>query len=295
MATFDSKYVNCDVNGTSLLSAEAKLKGIGFIKESLMLKCQHSCSSVMSCKHTCRGKCGSCFNGRFHEDCREPCGRTLVCGHMWVPSRLIVLDWEFEIVFFFTVAKWIVSLPVRPVRNLASISVHTAGVGKCVASRALTVGYSSFWTFSWIAILVGCWHWKHHKEPCGWSCEHVKCTRTCWEPCDRPPCDEVCKLKLICGHDCVGLCGESCPPLCWICHCEQLKEFILFGNEEDEYARGMELFDIFGWEFGTEVVSCVAGSFSYPTAATPLKWKAWISGWKWEAIRELKWNAARVA
>ena len=75
------------------------------------------------------------------------------------------------------------------------------------------------------------------KESCGWTCEHFKCTRKCWQRCDRPPCDQPCKRKLGCGHPCIGLCGEQCPPLCRICNKEQLTEFILYGNEEDDEAR----------------------------------------------------------
>jgi hypothetical protein len=33
----------------------------------------------------------------------------------------------------------------------------------------------------------------------------------CAAPCDRIPCDERCSLKLPCGHQCPGLCGEICP------------------------------------------------------------------------------------
>ena len=55
--------------------------------------------------------------------------------------------------------------------------------------------------------------------------------------CDRPPCNEPCKEKLPCGHSCVGLCGEQCPPLCRVCDYPELTEFCLSGNEEDDDAR----------------------------------------------------------
>ena len=54
--------------------------------------------------------------------------------------------------------------------------------------------------------------------------------------CDRDPCDEPCPKKLKCGHECVGFCGEPCPPLCRHCDKEELTE-IFFGNEDDEDAR----------------------------------------------------------
>ena len=37
--------------------------------------------------------------------------------------------------------------------------------------------------------------------------------------------------------DCVGLCGEQCPPLCRVCDYPELTEFCLSGNEEDDDAR----------------------------------------------------------
>jgi hypothetical protein len=66
-------------------------------------------------------------------------------------------------------------------------------------------------------------------EPCAWACKHHRCSRKCYEPCNRPPvrmpscpsraesglaaqCQEPCDRKLQCGHACVGLCGERCPP-----------------------------------------------------------------------------------
>ena len=42
---------------------------------------------------------------------------------------------------------------------------------------------------------------------------------------------------LRCGHPCVGLCGELCPPLCRVCNKEELVDFMLLGNEEDDDAR----------------------------------------------------------
>ena len=77
-------------------------------------------------------------------------------------------------------------------------------------------------------------------EPCRWKCEHFKCTRLCSEMCDRPPCNEPCKRILKCGHPCIGLCGEKCPTKCRICDREEVCE-ILFGNEEDEDARFIQL------------------------------------------------------
>ena len=57
------------------------------------------------------------------------------------------------------------------------------------------------------------------KEPCAWKCAHHKCDRLCGEPCNRAYCLEACKKKLRCGHYCVGVCGEACPPFCRVAGC----------------------------------------------------------------------------
>ncbi|XP_065567266.1 NFX1-type zinc finger-containing protein 1-like [Artemia franciscana] len=50
--------------------------------EHLLTLCQEPCLGLLSCGHTCFGKCGQCFQGRLHLQCNEKCGRQLVCGHI---------------------------------------------------------------------------------------------------------------------------------------------------------------------------------------------------------------------
>ncbi|GAN10946.1 hypothetical protein MAM1_0435c10496 [Mucor ambiguus] len=52
---------------------------------------------------------------------------------------------------------------------------------------------------------------------CPYICKHYKCTKKCFEICDRPPCNQPCKHILKCSHTCAGLCGEPCPP-CVTCN-----------------------------------------------------------------------------
>ena len=80
------------------------------------------------------------------------------------------------------------------------------------------------------------------QEPCTWKCKHKKCTKTCSEICDRKPCNAPCRIRLRCGHRCVGLCGEKCPRLCRICNKKALTE-IFFGTEDSRRARFIELLD----------------------------------------------------
>ncbi|XP_061745463.1 NFX1-type zinc finger-containing protein 1 isoform X2 [Nerophis ophidion] len=80
------------------------------------------------------------------------------------------------------------------------------------------------------------------KEPCAWQCVHQSCSKLCHEPCDRPPCNQPCTLTLICGHPCIGLCGEKCPSKCRVCHENQVTE-IFFGTEDDPEACFLQLED----------------------------------------------------
>ncbi|KAK3105792.1 hypothetical protein FSP39_005821 [Pinctada imbricata] len=54
--------------------------------------------------------------------------------------------------------------------------------------------------------------------------------------------DHATKKNPTCGHPCVGLCGETCPRLCWICNREELTE-IFFGTEDEPDARFVQLVD----------------------------------------------------
>ena len=119
------------------------------------------------------------------------------------------------------------------------------------------------------------------QEPCGWSCDHFKCTRKCWELCNRPRCDKPCTKRLPCQHRCVGLCGEVCPPLCRVCNKEELTEFVLYGYEEDEDARyilpSLLTLRILQIKYNYILNS---GLYIWKNASTALKSREWITGWE---------------
>ena len=56
------------------------------------------------------------------------------------------------------------------------------------------------------------------EEKCNYKCQHSECFKKCIEICDRKICNEKCKKKQICGHNCIGICGEKCPDICRICN-----------------------------------------------------------------------------
>eukprot|EP00057_Strongylocentrotus_purpuratus_P016845 XP_011671319.1 PREDICTED: NFX1-type zinc finger-containing protein 1 [Strongylocentrotus purpuratus] len=79
-------------------------------------------------------------------------------------------------------------------------------------------------------------------ERCIWRCQHFRCGAQCGKPCDRRACNDPCAVLLKCGHPCIGLCGEPCPKKCRICDKDEVTR-ILFGDEEDNDARFVELED----------------------------------------------------
>ena len=82
------------------------------------------------------------------------------------------------------------------------------------------------------------------RELCRWRCVHDnKCEKTCSEPCDREPCNMPCKKTIEkCKHPCIGMCGEPCPSKCRICDKKEVTD-ILFGTEDEDDARFVELED----------------------------------------------------
>uniref|UniRef100_A0A3P8YD04 RZ-type domain-containing protein n=1 Tax=Esox lucius TaxID=8010 RepID=A0A3P8YD04_ESOLU len=79
-------------------------------------------------------------------------------------------------------------------------------------------------------------------EPCAWQCAHLRCSKLCHEPCDRLPCTQPCNKRLPCGHLCIGLCGDTCPDECRVCHPDEVGE-IFFGTEDDADACFIQLED----------------------------------------------------
>ncbi|XP_021348896.1 NFX1-type zinc finger-containing protein 1-like [Mizuhopecten yessoensis] len=80
------------------------------------------------------------------------------------------------------------------------------------------------------------------NERCEWTCQHYTCTNLCNEPCERPRCNNPCKKRLKCNHQCIGMCGEKCPSLCRVCHRDVVTE-IFFGDEDEPDARFIQLED----------------------------------------------------
>uniref|UniRef100_A0A8C5L5Q0 Zinc finger, NFX1-type containing 1 n=1 Tax=Jaculus jaculus TaxID=51337 RepID=A0A8C5L5Q0_JACJA len=62
-------------------SQQVKCCNVEDIKYGLPVKCTTKCDAILECGHPCPGSCHSCFEGRFHERCQQPCKCLLICAH----------------------------------------------------------------------------------------------------------------------------------------------------------------------------------------------------------------------
>ncbi|KAG8519603.1 NFX1-type zinc finger-containing protein 1 [Galemys pyrenaicus] len=62
-------------------SQQVKCGNVEDIKYGMPVKCTTKCGTILDCGHPCPGSCHSCFQGRFHEHCQQPCKRLLICSH----------------------------------------------------------------------------------------------------------------------------------------------------------------------------------------------------------------------
>uniref|UniRef100_A0A8D1FXU5 RZ-type domain-containing protein n=1 Tax=Sus scrofa TaxID=9823 RepID=A0A8D1FXU5_PIG len=60
---------------------QVKCSSVDGLKYDMPVKCTTKCDTILDCGHPCPGSCHSCFEGRFHERCQQPCKRLLICSH----------------------------------------------------------------------------------------------------------------------------------------------------------------------------------------------------------------------
>uniref|UniRef100_UPI00358FF488 NFX1-type zinc finger-containing protein 1 isoform X1 n=1 Tax=Myxine glutinosa TaxID=7769 RepID=UPI00358FF488 len=213
--------------------------------------CQQQCDQFLSCGHPCQRCCGMaceaqckqkisivqpcghnanvfCHQKESLPACPEKCGTMLDCGHLCTGTCASCYEGRF----------------------------HLACTHSC--SRTLVCGHtcSAACTRDCPPCQLCCQNRCRHSrcrrkcgepcmpcvESCEWKCPHYNCERRCFEPCSRPPCNHPCDKKLVCGHTCIGLCGEPCPNLCRVCNADEVTE-IFFGEEDQEMAQFIQLED----------------------------------------------------
>ncbi|GLG94920.1 Uncharacterized protein GBIM_02000 [Gryllus bimaculatus] len=231
--------------------------------------CLKRCEKKLKCGHLCKRLCH--FEDREHKyyKCHEPCSslkcfqkKLLPCGHSDPRKEKSgpQLDlWSTELAF-------LCQVPCSAVLECGHTCTGTCG--SCRQGRVhLPCKNQSKITLAcghrFVSICNGyvqqceqkCFYECPHamckercgipctpcKEMCTIGCEHSKCNKKCFELCDRRPCFEPCKKLLVCGHKCVGICGEPCPPgpeYCRVCNAQKMKKkdgtgearFVLLSN-----------------------------------------------------------------
>lgn len=73
---------SCKVKVTLMLKCGHSQKDDCFYKTQMeKLECKAPCRHQLLCGHACHGKCGRCYQGRFHSPCFHKCERLLICSH----------------------------------------------------------------------------------------------------------------------------------------------------------------------------------------------------------------------
>ncbi|XP_076063757.1 NFX1-type zinc finger-containing protein 1-like isoform X2 [Oratosquilla oratoria] len=229
-------------------------------KEASAKHCQNKCTLTLECQHQCKARC--C------DPCTNECQQIVKTSKKCPKGHAIGLPCYLK----YTIADeeaWAYCL--EPCGQILDCSHICSGMcGQCLngrlhmpcgepCERQLVCGHVCKEKCSKVCppCQAMCpWKCDHSKcckkcgipcapckESCNWKCAHHSCSNKCGEACSRKPCKKNCKKKLPCGHDCIGFCGDPCPPQCRVCNQEDLEEFILLGNESDEDARFVLLED----------------------------------------------------
>ena len=177
--------------------------------------CNIPCEQKLACGHACTGVCDGCHpldmadNSLQHKICEADCKKTLGCNHQ-CPGGHPCGD------------SSLCSPCSEPCSTKCS---HTSCPLLCSEP------------------CVPC------KLPCSYSCRHVVCTALCSETHYCIPVvshgfpaglvehnaveekEQLCAMKcpklLRCGHPCMGICGEECPPVCAVCKRVRTASYIL--------------------------------------------------------------------
>ena len=196
--------------------------------------CQKQCDKKLSCGHKCANTCDK----ECTEKCKEPVERKYPCGHTNMvpcsstsrerPCRSkcgikLACGHDCEEVCS-TCYSTRIHKPCKYGATIANYCGHVFPV-ECLNLEYTHPGKQP--------CNASCPHLKCSHDcgtecppcmdPCMWSCPHYQCHKLCHEVCDRPPCDERCQMKLNCGHQCFGICGEPCLSFCPLCPKERKK------------------------------------------------------------------------
>ncbi|XP_062608634.1 NFX1-type zinc finger-containing protein 1-like [Saccostrea cucullata] len=164
------------------------------------IECIETVQTKLSCGHICSHPCGL---SQEEINCESRCNATLTCGHPCVGYCQDCRGREFHERCPECCSKQL----------LCSHSCKSELCESCGICNKECENYCDH---------AGCG--KRCFEicdmcilPCSWNCPHHQCSLLCHEICDRPRCSLPCPKKLKCKHNCLGFCGDPCPPYCSQC------------------------------------------------------------------------------
>ena len=183
------------------------------------IKCNEKCEEKLLCGHNCNLKCYEdcysipckakvekilscghkniveCGKKSYELICQEKCGKDLECGHKCKGTCGGCLGGTLHIKCESKCDK------VLPCGHICNQKCSAECICEKKCENICPHGYCDD---KCCDICVAC------KEKCKIGCKHAKCSKKCGELCDRIPCNQRCEKNLKCGHQCYGICGETC-------------------------------------------------------------------------------------
>ena len=213
--------------------------------------CKARCEKILACGHQCSNSCSKeCDVTR----CKEKVQRELLCGHKAkaVECYLTVAQATKDCAYLCDETLTCGHKCSGKCGKCRQGRLHTSCKMKC--TEKLPCGHLCSNKCSEICgpcrekCAYSCEHgWcgnkckeqcKPCKDRCVWKCRHEQCTRLCGNPCNRRRCDKHCNKRLKCGHPCLGLCGETCPPVCHKCDTVRAKVSKIYSDEKCHLPNG---------------------------------------------------------
>ena len=224
------KYIKCEEIVNKKLPCGHIKKGCRCYENIRFIKCEEKCERELECGHICQLKC--------YEDCSsKPCKIKTTfnfCDHINE-----IECYKFKDILQITCKeKCNTNFCNHPCEGTCEKclegSLHIKCYEKC--GKKLFCGHicnqkcfeecfcteNSHKICAHINSTLKCGDKFYCKEKCNIGCKHGKCKKKCGELCERKPCDERCDIRMNCGHQCYGLCGELCPNICRICNPDEI-------------------------------------------------------------------------
>ncbi|XP_061178064.1 NFX1-type zinc finger-containing protein 1-like [Saccostrea echinata] len=222
---------DCPVKVPKIIPSCGHIESVPCSVDENTWTCKSQCGEILPCLHKCKGECGICKLKPTHKKCEETCERRLTCGHF-------ILTKCFEDVETLTCKRECGGdlecghKCSGTCGDCQQSRLHIPCQSKC--GRKLVCGH-----ICTRPCIEGCPPCNQkcrtvcsHRnckakcgdaceecnKPCSRSCEHQECPNRCDEKCSILPCSKSCSKKLRCEHECLGVCGEKCPPICQTCH-----------------------------------------------------------------------------